>query len=892
MTESKVVYSGLSQQGIDLERADGELSIMHNCIKQGSSIKPIRLSKSNIALENGERLLFIDDRGETSNYIVCYPTMLGDKTILSFFTSTDPTRREITSFSTGIEVINCLTLGNNLVVLASDGVYYSVYKDGVYNYLGNGLPELDLEFRLIGSKATESIGTINTDKNTTNNISGNVGRDLTFEEEACAQLETQLRPKINKFVAESYSEGKFVYPFFVRYALRTYSGDYVMQSPPILMTPNRNTFPIISGNSTDGVIKSVTNAEMSGYRCDLYFTSKKIEEVANKYSNVITSIDFFVSEPLIANSEAAIAKGAWQFWTPHEIVSDYDRSTRCISGALIEGSTASSDMVSTFNCLDVEHNEYKTKYSLVPPADYPSYYEKLKDTSVFYKVASISLADYKNSYSAYYISYKVPIDGDVLNNLAVQQTLEDGYLQHERLSAKYAAIYNSRLNIANLKRYPYPFAANSLMALSWASGTDNNNLYTITTYISDDNGGSCEITSGESRRMHLSRYIFYPNPKAYRMVIKRVDKSGSTMYADIPLSEHNFLNGAYYYGDINFTIYVEPKGSGEEYISTTNKVYTSEVNNPYVFPLSGITSVGDTTILGIAPTTKALSEGQFGQFPMYVFTDEGVWALEVNANTGLYSSVHPITRDACINSDSITQLDDAVLFATDKGLMLLSGSKVDCLSKNLDGSTLDVDKIVMLDRIFEKEGLSDVFADMRSFNDYLSGCKIAYDYPNSRIVVFNPQCDYAYIYSFESGMWCTISGRYTDRVVDYPKSYILGSDNSVIDFSKKIDYDDSTDVKYMLLSRPLAFGDDELKSINKIINRGVMRPTLQAMVLYASVDGYSYFPIGSVYGMKMSRIQGSAYKYFRIAIVGKMNMKEGLVLSSFYVTPKWRNKGR
>ena len=115
-------------------------------------------------------------------------------------------------------------------------------------------------------------------------------------------------------------------------------------------------------------------------------------------------------------------------------------------------------------------------------------------------------------------------------------------------------------------------------------------------------------------------------------------------------------------------------------IDLPNKIYTSEINNPFHFPVLGINTIGTGTILGISSAVKALSEGQFGQFPLYAFTSEGVWALEVS-NTGSYSARQPVTREVCINTNSITQIDNAVLFATNRGIMLISGSTAQCISE-------------------------------------------------------------------------------------------------------------------------------------------------------------------------------------------------------------------
>lgn len=164
------------------------------------------------------------------------------------------------------------------------------------------------------------------------------------------------------------------------------------------------------------------------------------------------------------------------------------------------------------------------------------------------------------------------------------------------------------------------------------------------------------------------------------------------MYYEVTLEQHKFLNGSFY-----FAGWENPKEGSSSYPTTSplaeriidlpNKIYTSEVNNPFHFPVLGINTVGTGTILGICAAVKALSEGQFGQFPLYAFTTEGVWALEVSV-TGTYSAKQPITRDVVINPDSITQIDTAVLFATDRGIMHISGSSTQCISDILNTEDL------------------------------------------------------------------------------------------------------------------------------------------------------------------------------------------------------------
>ena len=90
----------------------------------------------------------------------------------------------------------------------------------------------------------------------------------------------------------------------------------------------------------------------------------------------------------------------------------------------------------------------------------------------------------------------------------------------------------------------------------------------------------------------------------------------------------------------------------------------------------------------MATGTKAVSEGQFGQFPLYAFCDDGIWALEPSSD-GTYASKQPVSRDVCSNPRGITQTDNAVIYTT-QGLKI-QGSTVTNISKKMEGKTENTD---------------------------------------------------------------------------------------------------------------------------------------------------------------------------------------------------------
>ncbi len=256
--------------------------------------------------------------------------------------------------------------------------------------------------------------------------------------------------------------------------------------------------------------------------------------------------------------------------------------------------------------------------------------------------------------------------------------MTDDYLTHDKLGAEFSHTYNARLNLSGVKRELFGgFTVASMFSylnsdtpLWKLSGTtvvtsfpvlgygvveatvyikENGNVYGVSApshnnytgyFLSEKRYPSEEDanngTNGFLEKRSWGCYAFYPNVNAFKMIIR--DYKG--VY-EIKLKPHQFLNGAYAVLDYELErapqTPIYPETAYQTIVDMPNKIYTSEVNNPFYFPVLGINSVGTGKILGISSAAKALSEGQFGQFPLYAFTTDGVWALEVSS-TGTYSA--------------------------------------------------------------------------------------------------------------------------------------------------------------------------------------------------------------------------------------------------------------
>ena len=253
--------------------------------------------------------------------------------------------------------------------------------------------------------------------------------------------------------------------------------------------------------------------------------------------------------------------------------------------------------------------------------------------------------------------------------------------------------------------------------------------------------------------------------------------------------------------------------------------------------------------------TQALSQGQFGQYPLLVFSESGIWAMSVD-NTGLFKDIHPMSREVCNNAGSITQTDGAVFFTSEKGLMVVVGSEVKCVSEQLSGRETNFTGEIAMGNI----------------RDYMKDCFIAYDYRDSLLWIFNNSrthvvsgqtvpfnTDYCYVYAIKSGTF----GKYrfanaiTNVVNNYP-DYLLQSGSTLFSLTGRQNINLDTDpYSGLMITRPMKLENGlALKSLMQIKNlRQFSSGATLQLTLYASNDCEHWVQIPS--------LRGTPFKYWR-----------------------------
>lgn len=812
---------------------EGELSECVNLIpKNGELVNILPPKEIGITLPEGAILMYVHKTTSVVNYIY----QLSDTT---YYTDGEESGT-LSGYYGDMTAIH--SVGNTIIILTPRNMFYHILdqENGGYKYIGTKPPFPCVSFGLKGTyEFTGAIAMENPDRLEEDDD------PYTFTAANKEYINNEVMGMVSKFIREETVEkNKFMFPFFIRYCYRLYDGTTTMLSSPILMIPSSGITPFAIFSVIDGYYRYFVAA----ITCSIDFKIDYMGSEAYNWTDIVKSLDIYVSSPIYT----------------------FDYNGEITGGEIVDINTYPD-----FGIFNLENNTGYKKYTFYEAWDQhlggslggemgtgrfilPK--KEITDMNIqnsqFYKVASLTYEE-ACLYSSSLYRQDLKMDNYVLESLNNRESLDDStnYQSLDSLIPSYGYSYNSRLNLANIKRElfnGYPLA--SMACFNADYGDTAMQSFKIRTFIREGDR-DIVVESALSGFDGHAYYFFYPNSNAYKM---EIINSSTNKCATVNLSPHPLLNGSYYFSSFDELSYdqtISSSVSEDKTVIAPNKIYTSEVNNPFYFPLAGINTVGTGEIMAIRSATKALSQGQFGQFPLYAFSTDGIWALQVS-DEGLYSSVQPVSRDVCDNPAAITQIDSAVVFTTTAGLKVISGSEINLISSSMEGENTDeTDYNIMPD-------FSSLFVpDTERFVETLSTCRISYDYANSMLRIYPEGSDKYYVYSLESGEYSTYVGEALTTVVEgYPSSIIqVGTKLYTFD---KIVSDDKR--KGVAITRPMAFGDPfvmkmliDLKTIGQLSKGSYCK-----IGVFVSNDKNTWYRLGS--------LRKRPFKYYRFVYFAEM----------------------
>ena len=906
MPITDITLRGMSRATSDINTPDGATAELINAVVENNEIRPMGLVTTD-PIDSEGTLLCIHSLGDgTKVYVFATFSVEEDGSHL-YVRFISAAEEQLNSFEVGRvdEELQATTLGNVVVVSGASGMYYFLYRNGLYEDLGQRPPFPKLVFGM--SKLQRSLIQPEAFYFDNGDFSGDV-----LSESGMKRVYTNAQAKINTFLGDCRKNGRFVFPFFVRYALRLFDGSgHILHSAPILMNPSTDKIPFsVSMNLPTTEYKKWWAAGLRGVSSALQYQSLCPSGnlyALKKWGDIVTHIDIYVSPPI---------------YSYKELTPDYTPKYADVSAQGCLRSPYVVDYGKFFGCTqqDTASDIFKVLYPETTITDMdlalPSYtkkeqYDKVKNTSLFYLVHSIPIGEIEAS-STTTTWADVPILDEVLNSLESRQVLKDDFnsLAHKRGNTIEA--YNQRLAMGDMVFKPYE--GYPLSTMRPIINTDNYSAPRRSAVTLQKGNRTITVNSEveefkSTTRPQLSSlnygFYYYPDIDAKSITLPVSTDEDLVEYETFDMEPHASLNGAYLFlgypgenGYFDVEENILPSPSKDQYYSEPNTIYQSQVGNPFSFPLDGITSIGNAPLIALAASSIEVSTGQMGDYPMYAFTEEGIWILSISKE-GWISTPQLISHDVCLGKDAIVSLNRPVIFASKRGLMLLEGSKISCLSDSLLGPRQDVEHILAdMEEVTKLDSHSDCLESAKSeesFLDFLSGeftgsggrtAFFAYDYPNNRLLIMHPQKWYAYVLSLSSLEFSkvTLVSKIQRAINAYDGVYIQDG-SEVMKLSKDVDTDGENKQKVIVITRPIKFGSPALKSIKRmLIRHNCDGNSWVGIMPYGSRDGENYHRITS--------LRGRSYKYFVFAIFGNMKPSERLTALSFDWNTKFTNKLR
>jgi len=439
----------------------------------------------------------------------------------------------------------------------------------------------------------------------------------------------------------------------------------------------------------------------------------------------------------------------------------------------------------------------------------------------------------------------VTITNDTVLDLALREQISIDNMTHHTIYAEYLYNYNERVFLGNIKTNlysgnvinfltvpdaPYATDAEYFVALEFDLMSASRGTRTVMTPWQSINTYDTGLTKMYFKIGHLSDYWGYPDARATNARV--LIKLGATIkkVADpVRLTSNQILNFAFspsvQYQVTFSTLSDYTPVAGKNSYWDYNRVQATELNNPFYFPAINSYRVGSGKVIGMSTNMTALSQGQFGQFPIFVFSSDGIWTMNIGSGETLINTITPLSRHVCNNPESITPIDGGTAFTTTKGLFIISGTEVIEISDLAEGKhnsritgTLNYEAIANNPNLYQiKDYLCAV-----PFLTYISGAKIAWDHAedHKELIISNDSYNYSWVYNLPSKMWYKISQVWENFVNDYPKTYGFKIEGLGYYMDDLTEEDYSEYIPVHIETRPIKLSTKAFKMINRILVQG------------------------------------------------------------------------
>lgn len=912
-TRQEVIFAGLTNSPSDYDCQDGELATCLNLINEDGALRPIHqpvVAEPNITLPNDScSIRYVHNVTHANKNHSHYIVNCTNSSPYSWYWTEkggDGTPHEL---NLGNFKVNSVTAIGNIICFVGDkNILYAFWNKDSYNIFSKNAFNYTFSVTNTSGVEVDAIAQLGDDFQGcfwTSSFGSQDYDNLIFEgtkPNGTKTIWNAIDSMINKAMSEN-GNTYFKYLVFGVVALRLYDGTYSNISNLFVLCPKESLNNSFYYNADKETIK---NTE--------YYKFVRASGYIHRH-RINVQLDLTGIEDFVQGVDVFLTKGTDFLY-------------------LDKGYDATST--------ETVNNLKKRKGTIT--------FERLKKYSLYREFDNLTFY-----HSVYITKEDLGKDIDLLNVQGTEESLSLADMGRTSIGGSCAIAYNNRLHLANIQNYINDiFSPNPIYKFELNSSGTSFQVEKINTILGNymdvpltDEGwydlekqssDTAEVIAIIDNKYYYKATVQYPlNPifvvpfqdaKSVKLYIKHKGKLMDEIgFRNINLHQSETFGMSYYIFNAENGIFsfmqkyelsnnggVLTRRQGDTFTSTSSNFYdeasqkcdsdgakieqlaslikVSEAENPLVFPAKNSVQVGSSIISALAANTRPISEGQFGEAPLYAFTDEGVWVLMLSGE-GTYVARQPANREICSNPNGILQIDDAVLYPTNRGIMMQQGRNSICITDQLDGYPFNFMEMKYAKQIIATNETESGEISYIRFKDYLKSADMIYDYYNNRIIVFNPNQAYAYVYSLKSKMWGTMKNVFNKRVNIYPESYATNKEGKILNVYVEEPF---SSTPYFLCSRPLTISDKEVyKTIFTCIARGYFRNETNgkcAMVLYGSNNLFDWYLIKTSINEYLRGMAGSPYKYFRVALIGNLATNESISGLSAEFQERLQNKLR
>jgi len=840
---------------------EGDCYSLVNLRKKNGTLHPVTPRKVEYMLKETYNIVFIHQFNDYENWIGIKTDIIGSSIW------NDINRVPIRLFDTKEKIIGVQQIGNTLSLITEETILYMLYVNGTYKFLGE-IPEIEpIKWFNYGYYNTlteyerfEDIGL----------YTQMIDSERYFDDAKgmFAELRKDMYDKHDGCLFDAH---------LLVFAFKMYDGTYIKQTSPVLLLGNLF-------ENVNATFESVLHpASGWGFWVDPPYMGfmRMVGINANKiylefdlsylegWEDIISSIDVFISPGLGNNSESNFVDSLEQY--AHE----WDH-----------GKMVYNLMKDNFNMIQnikTAGNFYRVDSIL------------LGTKSIYTDGSQINL-------KSMFCFPKKELLSDI-NSLLQKEELSIDSFSHHTITGNVSYSYNNRLHLAVVKTrlfsgfginfftLPDRFLGESYFGINYTHELDKDNgsgsekpvtdlryngikrsqldLYNIpngiliVVYIKTNSGDMPVYSLYESGlTFWVNPFYSYPDSRAKTVRFYKIISANEFVLIHetnlIQSVVNNFSYSIFY--DIktinNSDLYqvkpVIPNKWENQTIESfvvpeqtpgyieSNKLKVSELNNPFFFPNAQTYLVSNGRILNMASVAIRISEGQFGQFPLYVFTTKGIYSMQVGSGEVVYATEsaptsHEVPIETTGNNPTspVCITPFGILFVSSRGLCIISGQNVELLTAQLREKPKEL-FLQSNPELYEKlmKYMDNSFTEYAKKIEY-----ILYNPTENEIIIVDRDSEFNFVMNFDSKQYYLSTDK-IDLVVEntFPKLMVTDGLNV-----KNYAHSESDDAFVSMVTRPLNFGTTDLKRFERMFLRSILYDPKEAVILnYFSLDEVNF----------------------------------------------------